>query len=92
MNALEINLKIEELERKIRTSLDIEHAQDDIILQVMYSIQYKYDHNFTAPQTPALVLENKLALGKTYIVNDLLAVFLWFVKIISQNVSGLIHY
>ncbi|MCJ1344946.1 hypothetical protein MMC31_003151 [Peltigera leucophlebia] len=66
-NALEGDLEIEESEREIWTSLDIQYARDVIKLQAAYGVQYKEDHNFMSLQTPALVPEDKSALGKAYI-------------------------
>ncbi|MCJ1345691.1 hypothetical protein MMC31_003900 [Peltigera leucophlebia] len=66
-NALEGDLKIEESEKEIWTSLDIQHARNVIKLQAAYGIQYKENHNFMSLQTSALVPEDKSALGKAYI-------------------------
>lgn len=66
-NALEADLKIKELEREIRTSLDIQHARDVIKLQAAYGVRYEEDHNFMSLQTPALVPEDESALDKAYI-------------------------
>lgn len=70
-NALERNLEIKEWEKKIWTSLNIQHIRDIIKLQAMYGIQYKKDHNFKSLQTPIFVSEDKSALGKTYISKKL---------------------
>ena len=46
VSMLEIDLEIEELERKIRIDLELQHASDIVKLQATYGVQYKEDHNF----------------------------------------------
>ncbi len=66
-NTLKADIKIEESEREreIWTNLELQLIQDIVKLQRTYGVQYE-DHNFMPLQTPALVPENKSALGKAY--------------------------
>lgn len=63
---LDADLRVEEEEKKIYSSLGLQHTRKIIKIQAFYGTQYGEGHNYQSFKTLTFTPDNKSALGKVY--------------------------